>query len=456
MKTAVTNLRRHAREPQHRDATLLMANTGLAAVAGLAFWLVLTRVLDLPAAEIGVGYAVVAVGTTIGLLAKGGLDTALVRSLPSVGPHVARRLLFLGIAIAGVTALLVAAALTLAGQTGHALTSLSGPAWVASAGIGLLLSAAWLLDAYFLCAGQVRVNLLRTLAASAVRIALPFVAFTAIGPGPVAWAWAAGLVASLVVSAPFLRRALAQNPAHAAATTTATATVATADFAAANVDPYAANPVRPFLANANRNLAGSAAEFLPGLLLAPVVLALEGGAAAAYFGMAWTVASLLFLAASAVGRSALAAMARPGASLSGAVRRGAAQSAVVVGGGALAGIVLAPVALGVFGADYAREAGLAFAILCASAFVVAPGSLYLAVLRMRERTATLVLVPVTTMALLLTLVPVLEPRWGLAGVAGAWALANLPFGAWSLFRLAHDAREVNPDAQPHGGRAHVE
>lgn len=414
---AFGRITRHLGEPQHRTAYLLMGNTLLAAAAGLVFWLVLTRWLQLPSDVVGVGYTTVAVGTTIGVLAKGGLDTALVRTVPAAsGPSAARLLLFAA-GIGAATAVLVAVALLFAGElagSSAGLAPLSGWAWAAAAAIGLLLVVTWLQDAWFLAEGSVQTNLLRTVAAGAVRIAMPFALVAWAAPTPVATAWGAALLASALVGLVLVRRRPLRDGREV--------------------------PSQEFLGSAARNMAGSAAEFLPGLLLAPIVLATDGPAAAAYFGMAWTVASMLFLAAGAVGRSALAEMARPGAAAGPALRRGLVQTFTVVGPGAVAGIVLAPWVLGVFGADYAREGALAFQILCASVLVVAPASLYLAVLRIRERTLPLVVLPLTTIAFLLALTPPLEASLGLPGVAIAWTLANAPFGLWAIARLVSETR----------------
>lgn len=411
-------LRRHLREPQHRNAYLLMANTLLAAAAGLVFWLVLTRLLRLPAGQVGLGYATIAVGTLLGVLAKGGLDAALLRTVPWASRPAAGRLLGLALAIGASAALLLGLALALAARSGHALADLSGWAWASATAIGLLLVVTWLLDSFFLAERDVRVTLVRTLAASAVRILLPFLLVAVAAPSPIAMAWAAALAASAIVGLLVVRR-LPDRDGEAV-------------------------PAPSFLASAYRNMASSAAEFLPGLLLAPLVLALHGPDAAAYFGIAWTVATLLFLAAAAVGRSALAEMARPEADLSAAVRRGALQVLVVVGPGAVLGALLAPFVLGVFGPAYAAEGALPFVILCASAVVVAPSSLYLAVLRVRERTLPMAVLPVATIALLLALAPLLGATWGLPGVALAWGLANVPFGVWSIVRLVAEARGASP------------
>jgi O-antigen/teichoic acid export membrane protein len=423
-------LLRHLREPQHRDATLLVANMGLAAAAGLVFWLVLTRALRVPADEVGVGYATIAVGTLLGVLAKGGLDSALVRTVPWASRRSAARLLRMATGIGCAAAVLATLALYSASRAGQALSPLTATGWTQAGLIGVLLVATWLQDAYFLAEGNAALTLLRTLAGSIARIALP-VAIVVLGLGdPVVAAWAGSLAVALAIGL----LAAARLP----------------DRGGEDV------PTPSFLASAGRNVAGSAAEFLPGLLLAPIVLATEGPAAAAYFGIAWTMASLLFLSAGAIGRSALAEMARPWSDPARAIRRAAAQSLLVLLPAA-AGILLAPRLLGLFGAEYAAEGATAFMLLCASVLVVVPASLYLNVLRARERTLGLVVLPVGTIALLLALAPLLEAEWGLAGVAVAWILANTPAGLWSLVRLTHDARGVSPlVAQPLGGPPHLE
>jgi O-antigen/teichoic acid export membrane protein len=431
--TVRPTLLRHWSERQHRDAVLLMANTLLTAAAGLAFWLVLTRVLALPSSAVGLGYATVAVGTTVGVLAKGGLDTALLRAVPAADGASARRLLVLATAVGGATALLTAVALALAGQGGGSLGSLDAWAWAAAGAIGVLLVVTWLQDSWFLAEGQVRVNLWRTAAASVVRIFLPFALVAWSAPGPVAAAWGSALLASAVIGW-MLSGRRSERAGRAVGT-------------------------NEFLASSARNFSGSAAEFLPGLMLSPLVLAIGGAASAAYFGMAWTVASMLFLVSAAIGRSALAAMARPAAQLPHALRRGLAQMALVILPAAVAAGLLAPWLLGVFGADYARAGTAPFRLLCASVVLVAPSSLYLAVLRLRDRTLPLVLLPLSAIAFLLVLAPPLESRMGLSGVALAWILANAPFGLWAIARLAAESRlpkEVNGAAQPVGGRPHVE
>lgn len=417
---------------QHRDSAALLFNTGATAAAGLLFWVVLTRALDMPAADVGIGYAMVALGSTIALLGKGGLDTALVRHGAATSRREAGRLLGYAACIAGLAIAALVAAAAAAAREGGALQHWSLVGWFLIGAVAVLLAINWLQDATFLAAGHARLSALRNLGGSLVRIILPLLLVTLATPFPIALSWAIALAGSAVLGLAFLR------------------------ILPDRTGPPVASS--RFLASAARNLPGGAAEFLPGLLLTPIVLAIDGPAAAAYFGMAWSMASLLFLGASAIGRSALAELARPGVAASAAMRRAILQVVVIIAPAAAVGMAFAPQLLAIFGPAYAREGALAFAILCASVFVVAPAALYLAVLRAREQTVPLLVAPLLSIGALLAAAPILQARAGLAGVAVAWLLANAPFGAWSAWRLHREAREVtnDADATPVDGRAHVE
>lgn len=402
---------------QHRNTLILMLNQVTGAATGFLFWFLLARVVDLPAAELGIGYAAVALGTTVGVLAKGGLDTALVRTVPMASDEEAARLLRFSTLLGGAVAVLLAATLAVASRHGGALPDMHGWAWAMVALIGALMVVTWLQDAYFLADGRVRLSFHRNLVLSGARLTLPVPVVLLAAPAPVPLTWMLALAASAGAAFLLARR---RTPR-----------------------PGRQVPRREFLRSAARNVTGAAAEFLPGLLLAPMVLALSGPEPAAYFGIAWTGASLLFLASAAIGRSAMAEMVKGDLSASGpAIRRGGLQALVLLGPGALVAVALAPFLLGLFGADYAHHGTTAFQILCVSTLFVAPAYLYLAYLRARERPLPLILFPAAMMVALFALAPPLQLRFGLGGVALAWTLANVPFGLWGAWRLHQATKEA--------------
>lgn len=409
-------IRSHLSHSQHRNAYFLMLNSIVGAFVGIAFWLLVARMVG-SADEIGVGFSVIALGTTIAVIAKGGLDTALLRAVPSANRRGALRLLYFGILIGSVAALALTGAAALASTFGLPGTGILTTGWLLVVAIAILLVATWLQDAYFLAEGSARHSFFRNLVFSAARILLPLPIILLAFPRPVALVWALALLASFLLAAVWVRR-FPQREGRLV-------------------------PRREYLKSATRNVSGGAAEFLPGLVLAPLVLALSGAADAGYFAMAWTGASLLFLLSASISRSALSEMVRSGHHAL-AVRRSIRHQLLIVVPGAIGGILLAPQVLALFGPDYARFGSIPFMILCASTLFVAPAFTYLAVLRAQERPVALFVFPIAMIAVLLTLTPPMLLAFGLPGVAGAWLLANTPVGLYGAYRLRQASRDPTP------------
>ncbi|MFA5945267.1 MAG: hypothetical protein WC876_12490 [Candidatus Thermoplasmatota archaeon] len=409
----------HLAQPQHRTAYYLTLNNFLGAATGVLFWILLARVAGLSPALVGVGYTVVALGTMIGVVAKGGLDTALVLKVPGTASADGRRLLTFGFAVAtGVCVALTVALAAIALGFG-ALPELDGFGWALVGAIAVLMVLTWLQDAYFLALGHARLTFERNLVLTAGRLLLPVPVVLLAFAQPVPLTWGLALVASALVGAA-RSRSLPQRTGRSV-------------------------PRREFLATATRNVSSGAAEVLPGLLLAPLVLALEGPEAAAYFGIAWTAAALLFQTSGSIGRSALAQMVQAGPQgTASAIRKAAAEHLwIVVPLALLVGLFASPL-LALFGPAYAREGSHVLVLLAASTVVVAPVSLYLAVLRSRDRTPQLVAFPAALVVCLTVAAPLLGARYGLDGIALAWVAANTPFGLYAAWRLRREAREVMP------------
>jgi|GEM_PF-2149710 len=413
----------HWAERQHRNAYYLMLNTITGAAAGLLFWFLLARLAALPPDQIGFGYAIVALGTVVGLVGKAGFDLALLRTVPGASHAQAMRLLRLSTLLGCSLALLLTIALAGFSFLTRVVTRMATPGWILVGAIGALLVITWLQDAYFLAEGDARRSFLRNLVFSGARLLLPFpVLFLAL-PHVAALTWALALGLSAVAAAVLAARIPAREGRDV--------------------------PRREFLTSAVRNISGSAAEFLPGLLLAPMVIALDGPEAAAYFGIAWSAASLLFFASAAMSRSALAEMVRNGdQGQTSAIRRGIHHHLWLVLPAALLGAALAPYALRLFPPAYAAQGGPVLAVLCLSTIVVAPSYFYLAWLRARERPVALVAFPLAMVLALAILAPLFEARFGLVGVALAWLIANAPFGGYAAWRLHVLARGATPRPSP--------
>lgn len=415
----------HLGQSQHRNAYCLLANNLLGAATGLLFWILLARGLDLDAREIGVGYALIALGTTIGVVAKGGLDTALLRSLPHVDRAEGARLFRFAL-LAG-TGVALTLALGLMGMSSLLALDESPFGWLLVATIACLLVVTWLQDARFLAMGDAVPSLKRNAVLSFVRLAAPVPVVALALARPVALSWLLALAASALAGFLMARRLSRTTPTP----------IVPGDATQA--------PTRArFVATSLRNASSSAAEFLPGLLLAPIVLALAGAKPAAYFAMAWTAASLLFLASSALSRSALAEIVRRPETMPSALRRGILQHLVILAPAAALVIVLAPQLLAFFGPAYAEAGASTLRLLAASMLLVAPGNLYLAVLRARDSPVALAAFPIAMVALLALIAPPMLGVWGLPGVAVAWTVANAPLGILGAWRLRQETAQAKP------------
>lgn len=419
--------------PQARDGGYQALNVLLGSAAGLLFWLVAVRGYGFPAAEVGAGLALISASTALALVAKGGLDAALVRHVPGVPPREGARLLALAATVGALGVAVAAGVLALAPAPLGVLAALvpgGGLAALALAvALAVLLQATWLLDAYLLARGEARRSFHRHVVLHGARMLAPVPAVALALPFPIAVAWALALAASALAAALWARGTPRPVPGPAARA----------------ADPRPApsmGSVRggSFLRTASRNLAAGTGESLPGLLVVPLVLALRGPVAAAHAGMAWAAASTVFLLSAALARSAFAAMSRgapPGPTVRLAVRHHL-RVVVPATAGALA---LAPLFLGLLGPDYAREGLPLFVLLAASVPLVATVNLHLALLRSGWGGRGLVAYPAALLGLLVAIAPPLVERLGPLGVGAAWLAAYAPWALLAAPRLAAVARD---------------
>lgn len=410
-------LRRHARDPQHANGAALVANAGLSAALGFVFWMVAARRFNADA--LGVGAAVVSAATLAALLGKAGFDAVVIRYAPSSDAGGVRRILLRAVAAAvGLTALVALAILGLSVKGVPALDALRHPAY--AAGFVLLAvgtSAAWILDAFFISEQRADGVLLRNVAFNLVKIGVPLAIALEWAGRAVPLAWGLGLVASLVVALALLPRQLARHRADGAA------------------------PARGAIGYAMRNYALNLSEFLPGLVLPILVLQSLGAEENARFFLAWTLATVAFLASKAIAQSAFAALVRNGDARA-AVGKGIALSLLVLGPAALALYVGAPLFLGLFGDHYASAASL-LRLLALSIPAIVAFNLYLSYLKARDDGWELTLLPVASLAALLAALPIALLWRGIDGVGIAWLAVQALLGVYAAARLSAKLRRTD-------------
>ena len=402
----------HLRDPVYLNGYALVANAGVGAALGFLFWLVAARLF--PQEALGVGAAVVSAATLAALVGKAGFDAAIIRYAPSASPRGLRRLVAWSlVATTFLTALTAAVILLLASEGISSLAALASPAMAT----GFLLLAcgtavAWILDAAFIAEQRSVLVLARSVAFNLVKLGAPFLLLGVAAARVVPLAWALGLAASLSVAGFLLPGLLRRHEP-----------VAREPLARKDVATYAA-----------RNFALNLSEFLPGLLLPVLVLALLGPVENARFFLAWTVATVAFLASKAIAQSGFAALSR-GGDPRGAIRKAFLLSALLLGPFSLVLLVAAGPLLGLFGPEYVESATL-LRLLALSVPALVASNVFLAYLKARSAGWELVLLPATGLVVLLSLMPFALTRFGAEGAGYVWLAVQSAVGAYSATRLA--------------------
>ena len=422
LRRAWSALRSHARDPVYRNGYALVANAGLGAALGFLFWFVAAR--RYPEDALGVGAAVVSAATLAALVGKAGFDAAVIRYAPSASPRGFRRLVAYSMAATlALTAFVALVIVALAAQGVSHLAPLASPPMAA----GFLLlacatAAAWILDASFIAEQSAHLVLARSGAFNLVKLAAPFVLVGALAvPAArvVPLAWALGLAASLALALLLLPRLLARHQP---------------------VD-HRQLERRDVAVYASRNFALNLSEFLPGLVLPLLVLDALGPTANARFFLAWTVASVAFLASKAIAQSSFSALSR-GGDPRGAIRKAFLLNALLLGPAVVVLLAAPARILSLFGPGY-TESALLLGMLALSIPGIVASNVFLSYLKARHAGWELVLLPAAGLAVLLALMPFALSRLGVEGVGAVWLAVHVTMGLYSTIRLAAALRRYH-------------
>lgn len=415
---------KRARDPLYANGVALVANAGLSAGLGFLFWVIAARRFNADA--LGLGAAVVSAATLAALLGKAGFDAAVIRYAPAHERRGAAKILgYALLGTFGLTALVAAGLLALAALGMPALAPLFTSTYAAGfVVLALATSLSWILDAYFIAEQRAGAVLLRNLAFNGVKLLVPaFIAYE-LGGRAVPFAWLVGLAASLMVTLSLLPRVLARHKATAS------------------------TPPRGAFGYSMRNYALNLSEFVPGLVLPLLVLHALGAEENARFYLAWTVATVAFLASKAVAQSAFAALVRTNDER-GSILKGGALSTVVLVPATVVLYFGAELILSLFGPHYVSSAPL-LRILALSIPAVALTNMYLSYLKARDAGWELTLLPVGSLVTLLALMPLALAWRGTEGVGLLWLAVQLALGGYAVARLIAKFRRI-PHASPRTG-----
>lgn len=427
-------------QPVYRSGYLLVGNSLVTAVLGVAFWLLAARLY--PAEAIGLNASALSAMMLIAGIAQLNLMSSLLRFVPTAGRRAAS--LVVPSYVAGATLSVLAAVVFLLGL-GTWAPALRPLLLAPPIAVSFVLAAAiwpvWVMQSSVLVAvGHAGATTWTNQLFNGLKLVL-LVAFFAVLPGSGVWfAWIAATAVAVGTGSWFLfRRAV---PAFAALTS--------------DVPPYVPTP-GDFLRFAAPDYVAALAWIACTTLTPILVLDLTDARHAAVFALAWQICLVLYGVPAALGQSLVAHGVRHPTELATHHRRILLSSLGFLGPIVLVLVVFTPLLLQPFGAWYAAQGVGTLRLLSLSALPNAVVAL--AVSRARvERRMVLVTTTMTALCLLvLLLTGLLVPQVGIVGAAVGWLVGQLVLacgvGLGRLLRASEGKARMHPETVTPGGAA---
>jgi len=384
-----------------RNSAYLMFSSALQALLGFVFWIIVAR-LFIPA-DVGRAGSLISATTVIAYLALLGLNSTLVRFLPTAADRDA--LITAGlVVVAGGGGLIGLGYLLLTPVIAPQLAFIAHE-WLLAAGFVVLTAAA-------------SVNLLT----DSVFIASRRAVFCAVTDGAVGGS--GKILAAVLLAGTGTYGVFAASTSGFAVSAGVSVVLI---FAVLRWRPKLANPfatLRPLLKFSTANYAGNVLNLLPVLVVPLIVLRRLGPQDAAYYFVSFQIATLLYSAAYAVGQSFLAEGSHAGADRRALRRRSRKALIALYLPGVAAVIVAARWVLAVFGPEYSRHGVPALIVLAIGALPVAACNWSWTALRLSSHLRSIVISSAVYTAGICGLAWYLAPR-GLAWLAAAWPLGAL-------------------------------
>lgn len=390
-------VREHLKDPLYRTGYYLILGTGITSLLGVGFWALAAH--SYSARVVGLNAAAISAMTLVAEACTLGLSAVLVRYLPVAGGST-RELVARSYALTFTLALLVAAAVALTSELwSPKLSFLASGGWL----VGFVLAAAGttiftLQDSVLTGLRAAKwIPLENSLYALAKLLLLIGLATTLTGSGAFV-AWTAPLaVAVVVVNFLIFRRLIPASPAEG------------------RLDR------RGLLSMATGNYAGKLFT-LAGNLYMPILVANRTSAAeAAYFFVPWMVSLAIELVALNVMTSLTVEAASDMARLQQLTRRALRQALRLVVPIAVLTAALAPLALLVFGPDYAEEGADLLRLLALGMIPNTVVALGVSVARIQERGRIVVAVQGAHAVTVLVVSALLLPSMGIVAVGVTWS-----------------------------------
>jgi glycosyltransferase involved in cell wall biosynthesis/O-antigen/teichoic acid export membrane protein len=389
------------RDHMVRNALYLMLSAGLQAGLGMAFWIVTARLY--PVADVGTATSLISASTLVAYVALVGMNSTFVRYLPTAPAPNA--LVTAGLLVVGVCAAVLAGGYVL-------LTPVLAPALSFVAGspapaVGFVLltvacAVNLVTDAVFVAARKAGVNAVLDGGIGGATKIVSALVLAGSGAFGLYVAGTGGYVtaglASLVLMVVSLRYRPAVSGLRAA--------------------------LRPLMHFSGANYLGNVLNFVPGLVVPPIVLNRLGAASAAYYFVAFQVATLLYSVSAAVEQSFLAEGSYAEEDERTLFRRSLRVVAVFCGVGCVALVLAGPLVLSVLGPAYREHGAGALVVLALAALPIGALHWLLTVLRLTGRLRAVVVSNAVYAIAVCLLAWVLAPH-GLVALAAAWPAGSL-------------------------------
>jgi len=410
--------RRDRREPLLRNGHLLFTSSMVTSVFGAGYWALATRLY--PADTVGRTYAAISAMLLLAGAGQLNLTSVLIRFVPVAGARTGRLVLRAYVASAGLTFALAVGFVLLVPKISPGLDFLHQPlagAGFAAAAAGYALFV--LQDGALTGLRRPQWVVIENAVFAVVKIGAVALFAAVVGPGGILLSWALALAVAVAVTNAFLfGRAIPRHEHENHAPRSGGAAGQSA-------------PTSGYIAcDYTGSLCWITAMSVPPL----IVLGRLGGAAAAYFSLAWVIAYTLYLLSLNMGSSLIVESATDPDRLAANCRRVLRHTGLLLVGCVLVMVALAPLVLRVFGADYSQQGTTLLRLLLLSALPNLVVEVAVCACRARRRMMTVVLVLAALCALVLVLMVVLLPVMGVAGAGAAWLIAQCVVAAVLVWR----------------------
>ena len=412
-----------------RNSLYLILSSGLQAALGFAFWIVTARLFS--TADVGRASSLISATTVIAYLALLGLNSTLVRYLPTALDRdalISFGLLLVALCGAGIGLLFVLATPVLAPRLAFVEHQ---PAL--AAGFVLLTAAAavnLLTDSVFIAARKAGYCALTDGAIGGAIKILSGMILAGTGAYGLFCASVGGFASAALASLVLMTTALHWRPSLRKPLQT----------------------LRPLLRFSGASYAGNVLCVLPPLVVPLIVIDRLGAPSAAYYFVAFQVATLLYSGAYAVGQTFLAEGSYTGADRRELLQRSRRVLTVSCLPACLVLVVAAHWALLAFGAKYSQHGTPSLILLAVAAMPIAANSWLWTVLRLSGQLRVLVLSNGVYAVAICGLAWLLAPT-GLTGLTAAWPIGSLLSAALAALPSRAPARHRRTAQTRPGSRA---